>query len=90
MTDRRRFGARELVLFLLIVAGAAAMRIEYVQLCQTHDPSNCQYAVQEDWNAERESLVGNLRAGQGFVTQAPLAGAEEPTAHRAIGYQYPC
>src|SRR5262245_22689065 len=88
MSEVRRFGALDVVLFLVVLAGAGGLRVGYVKTCCHQAADEEPYQVQDDWKAEREALVGGLREGRGFVARAPLAVQEEPTAHVAIGYPW--
>jgi 4-amino-4-deoxy-L-arabinose transferase-like glycosyltransferase len=86
MNTSLRFGVGDLVLFLLILLGAGAVRGWYLSACCQQGTTEGPYQVQDDWSKERDTLVKNLKGGN-FSVQAPLAAAEEKTAH--AGFLYP-
>jgi hypothetical protein len=88
MTELRRFTLADLLLFVLIVGSAGAIRAGYLALCCRQATNDGPYQVQDDNRAERDSLVRNLQEGNGFMGRAPLAAAEEKTAHVSIAYPW--
>jgi 4-amino-4-deoxy-L-arabinose transferase-like glycosyltransferase len=86
MNTSPRFGLGDLLLFLLILLAAGAVRGWYLYSCCQQGNTEGPYQVQDDWSKERDSLVKNLKSGN-FSVQAPLAAADEKTAH--AGYLYP-
>jgi hypothetical protein len=88
MRDLRRFAVLDAVLLVAIVAGAAGVRWWYVDRCCQQGQTDGAFAVQDDRHAERDALVQSLKDGHGFVSKAPLAAAEEKTAHTSFAYPW--
>jgi 4-amino-4-deoxy-L-arabinose transferase-like glycosyltransferase len=88
MTALRRFGVMDMLMFLVVLAGAAGARAWYVNTCAQGGLAPGPFQVQEDDRKEQLLLVGNLKEGQGFTTLAPLAKGVEPTAHVAPLYPW--
>src|SRR5436190_22661300 len=86
MNTSLRFGLGDLLLFLLILVGAGAVRGWYLSSCCQQATTEGLYQVQDEWGRERDELVKNLKSGN-FSVRAPLTAAEEKTAH--AGYLYP-
>src|SRR5262245_46875789 len=86
MTNMRRFGLGDLILFLVIVAGAAGARAWYVVYCANDGSGPAPVRVQGEDSEARQRLVSNLKEQQWFATRVPFAGAEETTAHVSPGY----
>lgn len=86
MNTSPRFGFGDLLLFLLILIGAGAIRGWYVYSCCQQGTTEGPFQVQDDWSTERDELVKNLKTGD-FSARAPLAPGVEKTAH--AGYLYP-
>ncbi|MFN4260488.1 MAG: glycosyltransferase family 39 protein [Gemmataceae bacterium] len=104
MTKPRRFGMVDLLLWLLILAGAAGARAWYLTTyadggrsagpVQVQDPSP-QLALPANTlpNAEQpptdhDLLLHNMKEHRWFGSLAPFADTEEPTAHVAPGYTW--
>jgi 4-amino-4-deoxy-L-arabinose transferase-like glycosyltransferase len=101
MTEPPRFTSGSLILFLIVLAAAAGMRIWYLTVCadngQNEGPVQVQGSAQPERGATAQNpaaqpelrvLVNKLTSQQSFSSQAPLAAEEEATAHRAPGYPY--
>ncbi len=87
MTQERRFGPADLLLWVLVLALAAGARAGYLWGCADSGRSGGPLLVQ-DRPAELDALVRNLRERGQFAGPAPFAPAEEVTAHVAPGYPY--
>jgi hypothetical protein len=87
MPDVRRFGLLDVILLLCIVAGAGAIRAWYLSCCADGGAAQAPFRVQDGDLSEAESLIRNLKDGNGFVGPAPLAAGEEATA--AVPPLYP-
>ncbi|MFO0879563.1 MAG: hypothetical protein U0840_19635 [Gemmataceae bacterium] len=89
MADMRRFGLIDLLMLLVVLGAAAGVRAGYLVTCADSGHQAGPLRVQETPRPEdQDVLVGNVRAGFRFASQAPLAGDEETTAHVAPGYPY--
>jgi hypothetical protein len=87
MIEMRRFGLVDAILFLVILAGAAGVRVVYLNNYCQQGTVDGPWQVQDEWGkAERDKMIAHLKEGQGFLAQAPLADKEELTAHRTIAY----
>jgi hypothetical protein len=87
MTELRRFGLLDLLLFVVVLAAAGAARGWY--LWEGADQAQQEpLRVQDAHPAERDALVNSLKEDKGFQSQAPLALKEEATAHTAPGYPF--
>jgi hypothetical protein len=102
MIDLRRFGIGEGVLLVLVLAAAAGARGWYLWACADSGHQAAPLQVQDSqpvlpgWPerrgrqppTEQDVLVHNLTEHRWFGTVAPLAGAEEQTAHVTPGYPW--
>jgi 4-amino-4-deoxy-L-arabinose transferase-like glycosyltransferase len=102
MATPPRLGLTGSLLFLLIVAVAAATRAGYLLTLANAGWSDGPLQVQDaspnvaldveirgrNPPTELDTLVQNLREHRWFGTLAPLAGREEATAHEAPGYAW--
>src|SRR5262249_8949953 len=102
MTDQRRFGILDGVLLLLVLAAAAGGRFGYLSTCADAGERAGPLQVQDappaltGWPemrghlppSEVDGLVQNLTEHHWFGGLAPLAGAEEQTAHTSPGYPW--
>jgi 4-amino-4-deoxy-L-arabinose transferase-like glycosyltransferase len=86
MKISRRLGGSDFLIFVLILIAAAGTRVWYLRTCCGQGANEGPYQVQDDWQAERDDLLDNLRKGT-FSAKAPLATSQETTAHTA--YLYP-
>jgi hypothetical protein len=87
MVTARRFGTRDLLLLLVLVAAAAGTRAWYLHACAGNGFHSGPLQVQ-DHPAELDDLAHNLTEQHWFGVQAPLANSEELTAHVAPGYTW--
>jgi hypothetical protein len=100
MTEMPRFGLKEIVALVLVLAAAGGARYGYV--AQLADNANAPgpWAVQDAWpdlaatgdkeerRNELDALVEGFKKEGRFVHRAPLAEKEEVTAHIAPGYPW--
>src|SRR5947209_17867819 len=85
MTQERRLGPADLLLFALVVAAAAGARAGHLWAGADGGRNGGPLLVQ-DRPAELDALVRNLRDSGSFAGPAPFAAGEELTAHVAPGY----
>lgn len=88
MPGPRRFSAADLLLLVLVVAAAGAARGWYLSACCANATTEGPFRVQDDWHAERDELVANLRDRGEFTARAPLAAGDEKTAHTSFVYPW--
>lgn len=96
MTETRRFGLIDFLLFLAILIAAAGARTWYLTRCANSATDDGPLQVQDDWGEERDALVASLKDNKGFVGPAPLAPRDpstrgprqELTAHAAPLYPW--
>lgn len=96
MTPIRRFGAVDFVLFLYIVLLAGGIRAGYLMLSAGNGHNAGPLIVQDsvppsaDHSAETDlqTLTRNIKEKNSFSSMAPLADAQEDTAHASPGYPY--
>jgi hypothetical protein len=87
MTTLRPFGLGDAVLFLAILVVAAGARAGYLAF-------GCDYARQpgpvqvQGEDPAQKALIANVKERNSFVSQAPFASTEEPTAHTAPAYPW--
>jgi 4-amino-4-deoxy-L-arabinose transferase-like glycosyltransferase len=96
MPEMRRFGVPDLALLVLVLAAAAGARAGYLIYAADNARSAGPLSVQDPPGApapgggpnEYQALAAHLRDNGQFFAKAPLAAAEEPTAHVGPGYPY--
>lgn len=88
MPNPRRFSAADFLLLALVLATAGAARAWYLSACCAQGTSDGPFRVQDDWYAERDQLVANLKERGEFMARAPLAAADEKTAHTSFVYPW--
>jgi hypothetical protein len=89
MMQPGQFGKSDLILFLLILAAAAGVRVGYVTLMASGGPEYALPHVQDDDSGEILALVNRLKeAPSSFGGADPLRLGDEPNAHRAPGYPW--
>lgn len=88
MTELRRFGLLDALLFLAVVLGAGGTRAWYVAVCADNARSSGPLHVQDELPPEQWQLIRNLQENGSFVCRAPLADDEEVTAHTSPGYPW--
>jgi hypothetical protein len=88
MAELRRFGLPDLLLFILILVVAGGVRAGYLAACADYGRNGGPLAVADPEPPELDALVHNLKENNQFSGPAPLADAEELTAHRAPGYPW--
>lgn len=81
-----RFGLRELILLLVILAGAAAVRGGYLAVCPSRD-GQAVLRVQEETEIWQH-LASNPRGPVWLADAGPFLPKEEPHAHVAPGYPW--
>jgi 4-amino-4-deoxy-L-arabinose transferase-like glycosyltransferase len=93
-----RFGVRDTLLLLVVLAVASAARVGYLLTCAADPQQPPPMQVQDAETAitlnraadapatDRDLLVANVRDGHWFGTRAPLADLDEETAHVAPAY----
>jgi 4-amino-4-deoxy-L-arabinose transferase-like glycosyltransferase len=86
--EMRRFGFADLILFLIILLGAAGARVWYLYAWADTAQSAGPIMVQDDNSKELRGLRANLVKDHSFVAHAPLADKEEETAHTSPGYPW--
>src|SRR5579864_5053861 len=102
MADIPRFRFPDLILLLLVVAVAGGVRAWYVMSATNNGAEASPFQVQgqglkPDYDAgirlrgqlnpsEQDALIHNIQEHKWFGSLAPLADAEEKTAHVAPGY----
>jgi hypothetical protein len=87
MIEMRRFGWLDAILFLVILAGAAGVRVAYLMNHCRQGSADGPWQVQDAWpKSERDKMISHLKEGHGFLAQAPLADKEELTADQTIAY----
>ncbi len=86
MSEPRRFGSGDLILLLIILAASVAARTWYLRVCADGAQKEGPLQAQDPDATQLNALVQNLKDQHQFACRAPLAGAEEVTAHRAPGY----
>jgi hypothetical protein len=104
MTEARRFGFVDMILFVLVLTGSLGARVWYLSVsaenAATEGPLQVQDALPRldlpfgnSMNAqpqpnEMDALIHNLKTERWYGTLAPFASAEEPTAHVSPGYPW--
>src|SRR5947207_3180045 len=104
MSDTGRFGGRELVLMIVVLAAAAGARGWYLFDLADGGRADGPFQVQDASPTpaypadttlhgrasprELDALLHNLKEHQWFGALAPLAAQEERTAHVAPGYPW--
>ena len=90
MPEMRRFGVPDLALLVLVVAAAAGARAGYLVYAADNARGVGPLAVQDPPPTPDEArlLARGVKDNGEFRCKAPLADAEEPTAHVGPGYPY--
>jgi 4-amino-4-deoxy-L-arabinose transferase-like glycosyltransferase len=87
MTTLRPFGLGDAVLFLAILVVATGARAGYLAFgCDyAHQPGPVQVQGEDPG---QKALIASVKERNSFVSQAPFASTEEPTAHTAPAYPW--
>ena len=86
MTEPRRFRLVDAILLIVVIVGAGACRAGYLNQYADNARNAGPFRVQDDRSGDLTALEKNLKAGNGFYFQPPLATKEEPTAFVAPAY----
>jgi Dolichyl-phosphate-mannose-protein mannosyltransferase len=88
MTQPPRFGLIDLLLFLLVLGAAGGTRAAYLHFCAADGHAVGPVLVQGEISDEQKMLIANVKEHGWFGCLAPLARAEEQTAHTEPGYPW--